>query len=143
MSRPNVGDRFPFMMEAEPSNIVHCLHTDLNSTDRTYIFGDWAKIAEAGPLPVGGEYRIKTTIRKYQDFTGHSYARVYKNGEPYGDVLESNSDWDVPKSLTQNLEFSAGDNIELWGYSDEGWIGKLDEFLVMSTLGIPTWWYKD
>ena len=142
MARPNVGDRFPFTIKAEASNTIHAVSPDLPSAGRSYLFAiDYQKMIEMGPLPVGGTYRIKTTISKIQTAGSHCYARVYKNGEPYGDELVSYTDLNVPKSLTQNLEFEAGDTIELWGWT-ESWFGYLNEFKVMSTLGIPvpfTW----
>ncbi len=137
MSRPNVGDRFPFMMEAEASNTIHATPPDLPEDGKRFLYGgEYQKLIEMGPLPVGGTYRVRTVISKTETSGNYCYTKVYKNGEPYGEELQSYSDLEVTKSLTENLDFQAGDTLELWGYT-ESWFGYLNEFRVMSTMGIP------
>jgi len=135
MSRPEVGDRFPLTadVEAEASNVIHAI---LEGTPHVSGASDWEKLVKAGPLPADGTYRVRMVSAKHFDFTGTVYMQVRRNGDEIGEVLENDQDQDVKESKTQKLTFEEGDNIELWGYSTDGWTFRIEEFWVGSSLGI-------
>jgi len=135
VSRPDVGDRFPFMMEAQASNVVHAqLSTPSEHSGITV----WTELARISPTPVPGTYRVTISGSKSLSSPGVFELQVRRNGEPVGDILESISDeqHSIPTSITQQFEFQQNDSIELWGRYPMGWIMKIEEFSVKSSLAM-------
>jgi len=135
VSRPNVGDRFPFMMEVEPSNVVH---STLDGKPGHAGITQWAALASISPAPLPGKYRTVMAGSKVLSSPGVFEMQIRINGEPVGDILESNSteENDIVNTKTQDFDFEKDDIVELWGRYPEGWIMRVDEFSVKSSLAM-------
>ncbi len=68
-----------------------------------------------GIILVSGTYRLDLNLRTNNTYA-ETYARIYKNGVPYGQqrYLEG----DGPTTFVEDLSFKRGDKIQIYGYSD-------------------------
>lgn len=137
MARPNVGDRFAFGEDVtvEPSSVVHAKLTGAPHHSGITV---WTKLATISPIPYGGTYRVVMSCSKVLSSPGVFEFQVRKNGDPIGDILESNSSeqHSIVNTSTQDLQFATDDEVQLWGSYPEGWIMRINEFSVGSSLAM-------
>lgn len=121
-------------------NKVASIATTPSAGDFLYTSKPTGSVRNTSMVKLGGDTTINYTgvarIRfKFRTGgVGTSFARVYKNGVPYGTQRSTSNTTDV--TFTEDLSFNAGDVIALWGASPSStdWIygGNLD---VLGSIG--------
>lgn len=83
-----------------------------NDMMRNHLGQAWYKLYDVQVL-LSGTYRIAFDLATSYT-TGMAYCTIYKNGVAYGTPRTTNTQWGATTTFTEDLSFSAGDNIQLW-----------------------------
>jgi len=120
----------PYMVHKPSDNLKASSDSEQNTTSATYVKIKEIVVADYAPKINDkdvGKLRIKFDLAT-NDTSVAAYGRIYKNGVALG--TERSTQQTTYQTYTEDLEFKAGDKIQLYAHSDGSKLAKVSNFRV-------------